>query len=154
MKVLVCGGRDLKDKQLVDDGLNAFHSRFTITKLIHGGATGADRLAQLWAVENGIEEVACPADWERFKKRKGKNPAGVIRNREMYCKHEPEAVVGFPGGEGTSDMLGVALAYGHENVWATHISSRRLCRLSVAVGPDQMKLGLEKQAESGLAIET
>ena len=100
MKVLVCGGRDYADKARVNEALGIVHRKCKITELIHGAARGADTLAGEWAKENGIKVSAFPADWEKHKKA-----AGPIRNQKMLDDAKPEAVVAFPGGSGTKDML-------------------------------------------------
>ncbi len=100
MKVLVCGGRDYADKARVNEALGIVHRKCKITELIHGAARGADTLADEWAKENGIKVSAYPADWEKHKKA-----AGPIRNQKMLDDAKPEAVVAFPGGSGTKDML-------------------------------------------------
>lgn len=102
MHVLVTGGRNFADQGLVQSTLKAIHSKTPITLLIHGAASGADQLPGEWAVQIGIEVLACPADWKRFGKG-----AGPIRNRQML-DHSPELLVAFPGGKGTSDMIKAA----------------------------------------------
>ena len=104
MKVLVCGGRQWRDRKVTKQVLDAVHRDVGITLLIEGGAAGADRLARLWAEDHGIEVREFPADW----KRHGKS-AGSIRNQQMITEGRPELVVAFPGGSGTTHMIQVAL---------------------------------------------
>lgn len=40
--VLVCGGRSLPDRAILDWALDAFHAIHRIALLIHGGANGSD----------------------------------------------------------------------------------------------------------------
>ncbi len=47
MIVLVCGGRDYRNKDLLFQKLSDFHLHATITLLINGGATGADTLSTM-----------------------------------------------------------------------------------------------------------
>lgn len=98
-KVLVCGSRGYTDQIALDQVLTALHREYHFTCLIHGNATGADQLADKWAHANGVERVACPADW----KRKGR-AAGPIRNQQML-EMRPNLVIAFPGGTGTKDMV-------------------------------------------------
>jgi hypothetical protein len=101
--VLVCGGRDYSDYARVAEVLSAIKP----TKIIHGNARGADRLAFEWARENGVPNEAYPAQWHTYGKS-----AGPIRNRLMLTDGAPDLVVAFPGGKGTADMLRIAVAAG------------------------------------------
>lgn len=106
MKLLVCGGRDFADKEMLTSVLDHFCEVHSITLLIHGAAPGADSLAASWAAASGIPTRPFPADWKTHGKA-----AGPIRNRQMI-KLCPDAVVAFPGGRGTQDMISVAKSAG------------------------------------------
>jgi hypothetical protein len=67
--------------------------------IIHGGASGADRLAGEWAASRGIPVEVHPADWQKYGRA-----AGPIRNQQMIDR-KPDMVVAFPGGRGTADMV-------------------------------------------------
>jgi hypothetical protein len=73
VRVLVCGGRDFTDADLLSRTLDALHQERHFTVIIEGCARGADQLAGLWADAQGIEHVKFPADWE------GLGGAGVER---------------------------------------------------------------------------
>lgn len=107
MRILVCGGRDYDDRQNVFDMLDVFNARnnLGVTLVIHGGANGADKLAHLWACARGLRISSYPADWQKYGKR-----AGPIRNRQMLTEGKPDAVIVFPGGKGTQDMMSAAIA--------------------------------------------
>ena len=94
--ILVCGGRDFKNRLAMYRALDDINPR----KVISGAAQGADKLAAEWAKNRRIPLQEFPADW----KTHGKN-AGPIRNRQMLDEGLPELVVAFPGGRGTSDMV-------------------------------------------------
>lgn len=117
MKVLVCGGRNYgvsrygtsKEStraRAEQDALNLYldemHAKTRFTLLIHGDAEGADTLAGLWARSNGVQEVACPANWAVHG-----NKAGTIRNLAMLSL-APDVVIAFPGGRGTAHMVRIA----------------------------------------------
>lgn len=102
MKVLVCGGRDYEEYDELSEVLNRINREQGITYIIHGAAIGADRMAGDWAHEKGIQEVACPANWEH----NGKS-AGPVRNQAMLGL-KPDLVVAFPGGRGTANMVRIA----------------------------------------------
>lgn len=96
MRVLVCGGRDFKDKDLMEDVLKGFD----ISCIIEGEAGGADTLAREYAKGQGIHVLPFPAQWDLYGK-----PAGPIRNAEMLRVGQPDLIVAFPGGSGTANMI-------------------------------------------------
>lgn len=102
MKVLVCGGRYFNDDELLFDTLNKICDQTPITKIINGGANGADYLATVWANNYKIPYTVYPANWDQHG-----YAAGPIRNSEML-KENPDLVVAFAGGKGTQDMINKA----------------------------------------------
>ena len=100
MRVLVCGGRDFTNRDLLHRVLNDHHKRYGITAIIEGNARGADRLAGYWARSNKIDNEKYPANWKKYGKA-----AGPIRNQEMITVGCPDIVIAFPGGKGTEDMI-------------------------------------------------
>lgn len=102
MKTIVCGGRDYNNYQNATKTLDTFG----ITFVIEGGATGADTLARVWAKNNGIPCATIDANWEYYGKS-----AGHKRNSWML-ELNPDAVIAFPGGAGTSNMVMQAKARG------------------------------------------
>ena len=128
MKVLVCGGRDYADKAKVFQVLDYIdQNRGKIKLVIHGAASGADSLGREWANERGVEDDAYPALWDwleapnavikRTKAGKSYNAnAGPDRNAKMLAMGKPDAVVAFPGGSGTEDMVSKARLAG-VRVW-------------------------------------
>lgn len=110
MKVLVCGGRDFNDADLLNESLSTLQKvlqdkhQDDIDLIIHGAAKGADTLAKLWAEANDIETKSFPANWNKHGKA-----AGPIRNQRMIDEGKPDMVVAFPGGVGTAYMINRAL---------------------------------------------
>lgn len=100
--MLVCGGRDFSDAELLRDCLNELLERYPITTVVHGAARGADSLAGEWAEDCGLLVEEYPADWNKYGKA-----AGPIRNQQMLESLTPgeDIVVAFPGGRGTQDMI-------------------------------------------------
>lgn len=107
--VIVCGGRDFKDKDFVFKVLDEVHKEVGISVVIHGGATGADYIAHRWARSRKINEIEMPADWETHGRA-----AGPMRNSLMLATHTPDMVVAFEGGNGTKDMVTKAKKAGVE----------------------------------------
>lgn len=111
MRVLVCGGRDFNDKDMLESLLDEIHRQCYITLLIDGGASGADGLARLWAKDNTIEVMTFGAEWEIYGKS-----AGPIINKKMPREGNPDMVVAFPGGVGTANMVRISEDAGVEVV--------------------------------------
>ncbi len=114
MKLLVCGGRHYADEDCVDTWLTAVHAARHIDLLIEGGASGADTLARTWAQRKGIHVATVDALWPIYGKR-----AGPIRNAAMLILR-PDAVIAFPGNNGTADMLQQARRAGVEVIEVDH----------------------------------
>jgi hypothetical protein len=106
-RVLVCGGRHFGDAVALASALYRVQEKRGIAVLIHGAARGADTLAAGWAMMEGVDALPFPADWKAHGKT-----AGPIRNQRMLDEGLPDAVVAFPGGTGTADMVRRALAAG------------------------------------------
>ena len=106
--IIVCGGRNYSDANLVDSYLSRLTKPF---RIVTGKCpTGADFLAAEWARANaskGVELREYPADWARHGRA-----AGPIRNQQMLDEEQPCAVVAFPGKRGTKDMKDRAKAAG------------------------------------------
>lgn len=109
-RLLVYGGRDFRDRQLVYAVLDEEHARAPIAVVIHGAAKGTDSLADAWASERGVERESYRAEWEKVGRI-----AGPLRNAEMISAGPSDAVE-FPGGRGTRDM--------HKRVVANRIQLR------------------------------
>jgi hypothetical protein len=107
--VLVCGGRGWTDELSVHAELCRLR-REGFTRVVHGGARGADTMAGNSARLLGFSVVEVPAQWHRYGK-----PAGMIRNAEML-RHEPELVVAFHANlrqsRGTGHMVRLAQGRG------------------------------------------
>lgn len=100
MIVLVCGGRDYRDRKAVYRALDRLHAKRGITAIIQGAADGADRWGAEWGWDHDIPVGSFPADWKRDGPR-----AGPMRNQLMLDEGKPDGVVAFPGGRGTADMI-------------------------------------------------
>jgi hypothetical protein len=106
MRVLVCGGRDYDEEAVVNamlDNLGSYGADPKSLLIIHGGARGADTLADLWAERNGVEREVYFADWDAHGRS-----AGHIRNARMLKEGKPDLVVAFRGGPGTRSMCDMA----------------------------------------------
>jgi hypothetical protein len=96
MRVIITGGRDYTDEQVVRNVINSLPASTTV---IHGDAPGADTLAATAAIQAGLTVEAWPADWRTHGRG-----AGPRRNQAMLDAGA-DAVWAFPGGRGTADMV-------------------------------------------------
>lgn len=110
MRLLVCGSRKYTDRSRMLQELSAIGIS-NIETLIHGDATGADRLAADCARELGLSAKQIqkyPAKWFLYGKQ-----AGSLRNQQMLDEGHPDLVLAFPlpGCRGTWNMLNLARRY-------------------------------------------
>lgn len=126
---LVCGGRDYgrvpfgtpyeqraaaqaranKQAFILFETLDHLKRDRGIKTVIEGAASGADELANRWAARHSLATRRFKANWKAFGR-----PAGPIRNAQMLTEGQPDFVVAFEGGDGTSDMIDKARAAGVE----------------------------------------
>lgn len=78
LKVVVCGGRDFNDWDLLVESLDRLLPSVANIEIVSGGARGADKLGEKYAKASGLELKIFNADWETFGMS-----AGVIRNSKM-----------------------------------------------------------------------
>lgn len=123
-RIIVCGGRNFKDKDHIFDVLDNLHEEIGVELIIEGGASGADQLARWWAEKRGVAFQTYEADWSDLNApgavpREGLRGwynvrAGFDRNQRMLNEGKPDRVVTFEGGAGTADMVNKAEAAGIE----------------------------------------
>lgn len=111
MKVLVCGGRNYENWDMICMSLDKLHKKHGIDLIIEGGANGADAHAATWANNNNIPRCTYHANWRVLGAK-----AGPIRNANMLKFGQPDCVVAFKGGSGTKGMVRLAKDAGI-NVW-------------------------------------
>lgn len=98
MKLIVAGGRGYLFTAADVEALDRLVKECDVTEVVHGCAQGADRCAREWAGERQIPRTMFRADWNRYGRS-----AGPIRNKAMA--EYGHALVAFPGGRGTADMV-------------------------------------------------
>lgn len=107
MILLVCGGRDFRNRAQLFAVLDQIHRLRIVTKVVQGGASGADSLAARWAMQNQIEVETIPARWEMYGPKAGHLRNHAMAGRLCYYRATGEKVggVAFPGGKGTANMV-------------------------------------------------
>ena len=125
MRILVCGGRDYNDKEVIREKLTALKHMYPDAVLVHGGAPGADSMAGWIGGTVGFEVEVHIAHWAKYGKA-----AGPIRNQEMLDSGI-DLVVAFPGGSGTADMVerardaGVSVEIVDDGAWIASVGELR-----------------------------
>lgn len=104
--VLVCGSRDYDDHKFIFEQLNILFLKYGIKKIISGGCSGADSLAEKYAKNNNLPITIIKANWKKYGKK-----AGPMRNKKMI-KLKPNIVVAFSSKHyltpGTKNMVSLA----------------------------------------------
>ena len=79
LKVIVAGGRDFNDYELLKSKLDyILQNKLPDVEIVSGAARGADSLGERYAKENNLGLHRKPADWDTYGKS-----AGYRRNAEM-----------------------------------------------------------------------
>ena len=119
LRVIIAGSRDFNDYELLKKSAIEIITKKTmlpdLTRIVSGGARGADTLGERFANEMGLEISRFIPDWEGLGKR-----AGYVRNAEM-AKFAVEddndgMLIAFWDGQsrGTKHMIDLAKRYGLE----------------------------------------
>lgn len=118
VRVIVTGGRNFQDQDVVFAALDLLHRLTPIKELSQGGCWcnpvddkwqktyGVDYFAWLWAKERGVRSRTYHADWENYGRS-----AGPRRNSTMV-NDGADIVLAFPGGRGTKGCVELARAAG------------------------------------------
>jgi len=103
MKVIIAGGREFKNMELMTKKMDFFLSNVTDIEIVSGKARGADAIGEEYAKLRNYPIVEFPANWDKYKKG-----AGYKRNVEMA--DYADALVAFWDGEsrGTQHMINIA----------------------------------------------
>lgn len=108
MKIaIVCGGRTFKDIAVVRQAI----ADEAPNLIIEGGAKGADSLARLVAIEQGIQIIEIPANWEKWGRSAGPQRNNLMITVAQIIAREYDSeivVIAMPGGTGTNHMVTAA----------------------------------------------
>ena len=108
-KLVVAGGREFNDYALLEQELNYILKDYQPEEIeiVSGGARGADRLGEKFALENEYKLTRFPADWERWG-----NSAGYRRNSEMSKYSDGCIAFWDQRSKGTKHMIDLATKEG------------------------------------------
>jgi hypothetical protein len=107
-RVIVAGGRDFDDWELLSSTLDSLILRPEHTVIVSGGAKGADSLGERYAEERGLDLVVMPAEWKRYQNRRS---AGFIRNEKMAWFSNRLIAFWDGASSGTNHMIETARKY-------------------------------------------
>jgi len=115
MIILVCGDRHWDDDGMIDDVLRKYPRG---TKLITGGARGADQMANRLGTNLGLDCFVVNAKWHIYGKG-----AGPKRNKEMLDM-SPDVILAFHNdlskSKGTKDTIEQAKKMGIKVILYSH----------------------------------
>jgi len=106
MKVIIAGSRGITNYSKVHAAIQ--NSGMEITEIVSGKAYGVDSLGEHYALSYDIPIKEFPAEWEKYKRPKGKNPAGIIRNQDMVNYAEGLIAIWDGISPGTKDIISKA----------------------------------------------
>lgn len=101
IRVLICGDRNWSHLLDIENFIKSLPSD---TVIIEGECRGADLMAKSFALKYHLQVEKFPANWKKYGKG-----AGIIRNKEMLDKGNPDFVVAFHNNlaesKGTRNMV-------------------------------------------------
>lgn len=111
--VAVVGSRNFGDADLMFRALDKYHHKYGISKIISGGAKGADSLAETWARENNVATIIEHPQWDNLgcencviKHHKDGSPFNVLAgyNRNISMAKLCDVCIAFwdGGSKGTN----------------------------------------------------
>lgn len=106
MKLGVVGSRTFNDYNLLKDIINNINSTFKIECIVSGGANGADKLGEKYAIEYNIPTEIYLPDWKKYGKK-----AGFIRNEDIV--KNSDRIIAFWDGKskGTKNTINLCKKY-------------------------------------------
>lgn len=98
-KIVVTGGLDFLDHQLIWAKLDQVRAKHPDMVLVHGKSPkGAEQIASLWAKNRGVTQIGFAPDWTRHGR------AAPFKRNDQMLEIVPVGVLHFPG-TGINDNL-------------------------------------------------
>ena len=107
MKVIIAGGRNFDDYELLCKTVDYYLSKQTDIEIVSGTAKGADQLGERYAKERGYPIKRFVPDWGYYGRR-----AGFIRNEEMAIYADVLIAFWDEMSKGTKHMIDLAELHG------------------------------------------
>lgn len=107
INVIIAGTRTFKNYKLMCTVMKVIREKYPCIQIISGGAKGADKLGELYALKHKIPYTVYEAEWDKYGKK-----AGFKRNEQMA--QIGQVLVLFWNGDssGSRDMLHLGIQYG------------------------------------------
>ena len=98
-KIVVTGGLDFNDHQLIWAKLDQVHAKHAGMVLVHGKSPkGAERIASLWASNRNVPQIGFAPDWTKHGR------SAPFKRNDQMLEIVPKGVLHFPG-TGINDNL-------------------------------------------------
>lgn len=98
-KIVVTGGLDFNDHQLIWAKLDQVHEKHPDMVLVHGKSPkGAEKIASLWANNRSVPQIGFAPDWTKHGR------AAPFKRNDAMLEIVPKGVMHFPG-TGINDNL-------------------------------------------------
>lgn len=95
--ILVCGSRTFTNWELMRSTLNEANQRSEVSRVIHGGAAGADRMGGRWGKVMALKVMEVLPEWGKYGVSAGyKRNLTMLDMLEIVCGDE---VIAFWDGE-------------------------------------------------------
>ena len=104
--VAIAGGKDVANPAAVIERLDRVRAKYADMVLLHGGGPGVERIAAQWAERNGVHQVVCKPDWDRYGR------AAPFRRNDELLNLLPKGVIAFPGSGITENLIDKAHSLG------------------------------------------
>ena len=104
--VAITGGKDIANPAAVIERLDKARAKYADIILVHGGGPGVEKIAASWAERNGIHQIVCKPDWDRYGR------AAPFRRNDDLLNLLPKGVIAFPGSGITENLVDKARQLG------------------------------------------
>ena len=100
MNLIIAGSRNFNDARLLNEVCDHMFQNLDQVEIVSGGARGADRLGEQYAIEHGYPVKQFLPDWKSFGRG-----AGLRRNNEMADYADGLLAFWDGTGRGTKQMI-------------------------------------------------
>ena len=104
--VAVAGGKHVANPAAVTARLDKARAKYPDIVLTHGGGPGIEHIAARWAEHNGVHQVVCKPDWNRYGR------AAPFRRNDELLNLLPKGIIAFPGNGITENLVDKAIKMG------------------------------------------
>ena len=121
--VAIAGGKDIANPAAVIERLDKARAKYSDMILVHGGGPGVEKIAASWAERNGVHQIVCKPDWDRYGR------AAPFRRNDDLLNLLPKGVIAFPGSGITENLVDQGAAARHSGSAHRGLSRTRAASL-------------------------